>query len=116
MPLIAAECRNVKATEKPLKLSDGKGLYLLFKQAGKYWRWDYRHADKRQTAALGVYPETDLKTATKRRDDGRALLDSGAKPMQVKTERKLAASKVRQPVSKLWRWSGMPARPCRSRV
>lgn len=90
MPLTDAECRNVKAIEKPFKLADGKGLYLLVKQAGKYWRWDYRYAGKRQTAALGVYPETDLKTARKRRDDGRALLDSGANPMQVKAERKLA--------------------------
>jgi hypothetical protein len=76
MPLSDAECHNVKAIEKPLKLADRKGLYVLVKQAGKYWRWDYRYAVKRQTAAPGVYPETDLKTARKRRDDGRALFET----------------------------------------
>ena len=30
--------RNAKPKEKPYKLTDGKGLYLLVNQAGKYWR------------------------------------------------------------------------------
>jgi hypothetical protein len=34
---------------KPYKLSDEKGLYLLVKSAGKYWRFDYRFAGKRKT-------------------------------------------------------------------
>jgi hypothetical protein len=35
-------------------------MYLLVKAAGKYWRQDYTHADKRKTLAIGTYPEVSL--------------------------------------------------------
>lgn len=53
-------------------------------------RWDYRHGGKRLTMALGVYPEINLKTARKRRDAGRMLLDAGQDPMAEKTAAKRA--------------------------
>ena len=34
--------------------TDGGGMYLLINKAGKYWRMNYRFADKRKTLALGV--------------------------------------------------------------
>ena len=37
-----------------IKHTDGQGLYLLVKPAGKYWRMDYRHAGKRKTLAVEV--------------------------------------------------------------
>ena len=40
--------------KKQLKLSDGGGLYLLINKSGKYWRLDYRFADKRKTLAIGI--------------------------------------------------------------
>lgn len=81
MPLTDTACRNASAGDKPKKLADEKGLYLLVKPAGKYWRWDYRHAGKRKTMALGVYPETPLAKARAERDKHRALLGDGADPM-----------------------------------
>ncbi|MDX8409862.1 MAG: Arm DNA-binding domain-containing protein [Mariprofundales bacterium] len=42
------------------KLPDEKGMYLLVKPAGKYWRMDYRFGGKRKTLALGVYPAVRL--------------------------------------------------------
>jgi hypothetical protein len=33
------------------KHTDGDGMYLLVKAAGKYWRMDYTHAAKRKTLA-----------------------------------------------------------------
>lgn len=56
MALIDTACRKAKPGDKPLKLSDEKGLYLLINQTGKYWRWDYRYACKRKTMALGGLP------------------------------------------------------------
>lgn len=52
--------RKAVAREKPYKLSDGGGLYLLVTKAGqRCWRVDYRFGEKRSTAALGVtQPET----------------------------------------------------------
>ena len=81
MPLTDTACRNARSGDKPRKLADQKGLYLLVKPAGKYWRWDYRHAGKRKTMALGVYPETSLAKARAERDRHRALLGDGADPM-----------------------------------
>ncbi|RYF84163.1 MAG: DUF4102 domain-containing protein, partial [Comamonadaceae bacterium] len=76
MPLTDTACRNAKASEKPRKLADEAGLYLLIKQAGKYWRWDYRYGGKRKTMALGVYPEVSLQRARERLYEGRKLLAS----------------------------------------
>jgi Arm DNA-binding domain len=53
--------RKAVAREKPYKLSDGGGLYLLVTKAGqRCWRVDYRFGEKRATAALGVYPTVSL--------------------------------------------------------
>lgn len=60
MALTDIAIRNAKPKDKPYKLSDGKGLYLLVNSAGKYWRMDYRFDGKRKTLALGVYPEVPL--------------------------------------------------------
>ena len=45
------------------KYSDGGGLCLLVKGAGKYWRLNYRFLDKQKTLALGVYPALSLAAA-----------------------------------------------------
>jgi len=49
--------RNEKPGEKPRKLADGGGLYLLVNTSGKYWRWKYRFQGKEKVMALGVYPD-----------------------------------------------------------
>jgi hypothetical protein len=48
--------RNAKPQNKQYKLTDEKGMYLLVDKAGKYFRLDYRFADKRKTLTLGVEP------------------------------------------------------------
>ncbi len=63
MPLTDTAIRNAKPKEKQYKLSDDKGLYLLVKESGKYFRLDYRFDGKRKTLALGVYPDVKLKDA-----------------------------------------------------
>jgi len=46
MALTDTRVRNEKSGEKPRKLADGGGLYLLVNQTGKYWRWKYRFQGK----------------------------------------------------------------------
>jgi hypothetical protein len=59
--LFDTTCRNAKPKEKPYKLSDSKGLYLLVSPNGsKYFRLKYRFAGDEKLLALGVYPETTL--------------------------------------------------------
>jgi hypothetical protein len=73
MALTDTFIKNVKATDKAAgdKYSDGGGMYLLVKTAGKYWRMDYRHIGKRKTLALGVYPDVSLAKARQRREKAR---------------------------------------------
>lgn len=82
MALTDTACKNAKPnTDKPYKLADEKGLYLLINQNGsKYFRMDYRFGGKRKTLALGVYPETSLKQARDKRDDARSQLADGIDP------------------------------------
>ena len=73
MPITDVTVRNAKPKEKPYKLSDEKGLYLLVRGSGKYFRLDYRFAGKRKTLALGVYPDVSLAEAREQRDVSRAF-------------------------------------------
>jgi len=42
------QVRKAKSQEKPYKLSDERGMYLLVNaNGGKLWRFDYRFAGKR---------------------------------------------------------------------
>ena len=84
MPLTDTAIRNAKAKDKPYKLSDEKGLYLLINKAGKYFRFDYRYAGKRKTMAFGVYPDVKLVDARKKRYDARRLLQNDVDPAQDK--------------------------------
>ena len=94
MALTDTAVKNAKADPtKPagVKLTDGQGLYLLVKPAGKYWRFDYRHADKRKTLAIGVYPTVTLAAARKAKDNARALLVEGIDPAMQKRLDKASA-------------------------
>jgi len=70
MPLSDTAIKNAKPRlDKPFKLTDEKGMYLLIHTNGsKYFRLDYRFCGKRKTLALGTYPETTLKEAREKRD------------------------------------------------
>ncbi|MGH7604004.1 MAG: tyrosine-type recombinase/integrase [Gemmatimonadaceae bacterium] len=80
MPLTDTSVRSSKKREKPTKLHDERGLYLLVNLAGKYWRFDYRFAGKRKTLALGVYPDVSLAMARERRDEARRQLAQDIDP------------------------------------
>ncbi len=88
MPLTDTAIRNAKPEDKPYKLTDGRGLYLLVNKSGKYFRWDYRFAGKRKTLALGVYPEIRLKEAREKHEDLRRLLAQGIDPIEYRKQAK----------------------------
>lgn len=92
MALTDTFAKNLKPSGKMAgdKHSDGGGMYLLVKPGGKYWRMDYRHADKRKTLALGVYPALSLAKARKLRDKAREQLAEGVDPGNTKREDKRA--------------------------
>lgn len=81
MPLSDTQCKTAKPKDKPYKLTDEKGLYLLVAiTGGKWWRFNYRFEQKHKTLSMGTYPDTSLKIAREKRDDARKLLASGIDP------------------------------------
>lgn len=92
MLLSNEQCRTAKARETQYKLTDGEGLYLLVTpKGGKYWRMDYRFSGKRQTAALGKYPEISLKRAREKRFELKQKLAEGIDPAAMRKDQKLLA-------------------------
>jgi integrase len=87
MPLSDTVCRTVKPREKPFKLSDGGGLFLLVETGGsKLWRQAYRFDGKQKLLALGSYPIVTLADARVGRDANKAVLSKGIDPS---TQRKI---------------------------
>jgi len=84
--------KNIKPTGAPTgdKHTDGQGLYLHVKDAGKYWRMSYRFGGKQKTLALGVYSAVSLADARARRDKARKLLANDIDPGTAKREEKQA--------------------------
>ncbi len=81
MALTDTAIRNAKPLDKPTKMADGGGLYLLLKPNGsRWWRLDYRFGGKRKTLSMGVYPDVGLKEARTRRDEARKLLAADVDP------------------------------------
>jgi integrase len=81
MPLSDIAIRNAKPSDKPVKLADERGLFLLLAPAGgKWWRFNYRYDGKQKTLSMGVYPDIGLKVARERRDAARKLLADGIDP------------------------------------
>jgi len=91
MPLSDTAIRNAKPGDKPYKLADEKGLYLLVHPNGsRYWRWKYRFGGKEKGLAFGVYPDVSLKDARNRRDEARKLLAQGVDPGENRKAQKAA--------------------------
>jgi Arm DNA-binding domain len=57
MPITDTTCRTGKSREKPYKLSDGGGIYLLVEKNGsKLWCHAFRIDGKQKLVALDAYP------------------------------------------------------------
>jgi hypothetical protein len=74
MALTDVAIRNAKAREKPFKLSDAGGLYLLVTPSGgKLWRLKFRATGKEKLLSIGRWPDVSLASARKERDKARGL-------------------------------------------
>ncbi|WP_336970821.1 tyrosine-type recombinase/integrase [Sphingobium aromaticiconvertens] len=107
MALSVVAIKAAKGRDKPYKLTDSDGLYLLVTPAGgRYWRMNYRHFGKQKTLAFGVWPDTGLAEARHQRDAARKLLARESDPAeQIKLERiaaTVAASNSFKAVADEW--------------
>lgn len=90
MKLNARQVETAKPKDKPYKMADGGGLYLLVKTNGsRYWRLKYRIDGKEKLLALGVYPDVSLADARAKRDEARKGIAGGIDPLAVKKEQKV---------------------------
>lgn len=93
MALSDTAARKSKPREKPFKLYDEKGLFLLVNPSGsKWWRFKFRFDGKELLLSLGVYPDVSLKDARERRDEARKLRTRGINPSLHRQVQKAARS------------------------
>jgi len=87
------QIRNAKAQNKPVKLTDGEGLYLLVtSQGSKHWRLRYRLAGKENVFAIGTYPVIGLKEAREDRTAAKKLIAKGIHPAHNRKLEKIRKS------------------------
>jgi integrase len=93
MPLTRLEIVNAQPHSKPVKLFDGRGLYLeIAPSGGRWWRFKYRFAGKEKRISLGVYPDVGLKDARARLDASRRLVAAGIDPAAQRRAAKIVAA------------------------
>lgn len=91
MALTDTAIRKIKPTEKPFKMADSSGLYLLIKPNGsKLWYMKYRIDGKEKKLSFGPYPDVSLFKARQLRDTARAKVREGADPS---ADKKIAQQK-----------------------
>ena len=107
MPLTDVAVRTAKATDKPAKLFDERGLFLLVSPSGgKWWRLKYRFDGKEKLLSLGTYPDTPLKRAREARENARQLVAQGIDPSvqrkATKSAREESAANSFEVVAREW--------------
>lgn len=107
MPLTETAIKKAKPGDKPIKLSDGRGMYLLVNPVGsKLWRWKYRVLGKEKVLSLGAYPDVSLAQARDGVDKARKTLAAGDDPMAKRKADKLPLAPLQKTLLKLSRESG----------
>jgi len=113
MKLTDVAIRRLKPKDKPYKISDGKGLFLLVTTTGsRWWRLKYRWAGKEKLLSLGIYPDVSLAMARARRDEARSLLAAGTDPSSARQSAKESdEARVRDTFQNVAEeWLGMKAK------
>lgn len=112
MALSDIAIRNAKTKEKPYKLSDSGGLFILITTSGgKLWRYSYRFEGKQKTLSLGSYPDLGLKEARESHAAARKILSAGVDPNENRknqiSAKKLSAANSFELVAREWWQSHM---------
>lgn len=111
--LAAISVKQAKPKEKPYKLSDGGGMFLLVNPNGsRYWRLKYRINGKEKSLSLGVYPNVSIAEAREKVLKAKKTLEQGIDPGIEKKQKKAAKlNNTFTPIAKEWfkkesgRWS-----------
>ena len=92
MPLSDSQLRFLKPKDKPYKVSDFEGLFVLVKPNGsKLWQFKYRINGIERLLSIGQYPDVSLAKARKAKEAARSQLADGIDPSEAKQEAKAQA-------------------------
>jgi len=95
--------RAAKPMERPYKLFDERGLYLLVTPTGnRLWRLRYRMGALEKLLALGAYPDVPLKRAREKRDEARKLIADGIDPNARRKAERSAQAETFEAVANEW--------------
>jgi len=101
--LTETKIKAARPTQKPYKLFDAGGLYLLITpEGGRWWRLKYRVNGKERGLSLGVYPTVSLKSAREKREDAKALLADGIDPSEQRRSAKLEQAVTFELIAREW--------------
>ncbi|EBV1908222.1 DUF4102 domain-containing protein [Salmonella enterica subsp. enterica serovar Kande] len=96
MALTDPKIRALKSLDKPYKVIDSGGLYILVKPGGaKYWYLRYRFGGKETRIAFGAYPAVTLAAAREKREEVRRMLAENVHPALQRVAEKVAADPSR---------------------
>jgi hypothetical protein len=98
-----ARIRASKPQEKPYKVFDERGLFLLITPSGgRLWRMRYRFAGVERLLTLGAYPDVPLKRARERREDVRRLIADGVDPNARRRAEESSRADTFEAVAREW--------------
>lgn len=103
MKLTDVTIRNTRPAERPQKLFDGEGLYLLVSPTGhRSWRFKYYFAGHEKLLSFGKYPEVTLKVARERRLEARRALEMGGDPSAQRKAERAARADTFEALAREW--------------
>ncbi|WP_420429064.1 tyrosine-type recombinase/integrase [Kordiimonas sp.] len=115
--------KQTKPLEKPFRLTDGKGLYILVQPSGaKWWRFDYSFGGRRKTLSMGTYPDVSLSEARDSRHEARRQLRDGVDPSHHRKQEKVSKRNLFKDVADDWfndrkrTWSETYVKPVKFRL
>lgn len=102
-PLSEQKLRNAKPEQKPYKLFDERGLFVIVRPDGaKWWRLKYRLGGVEKGLSLGIYPDTSLKLAREKRDEARKLIAAGVDPSAKRQAERVSLADTFEAIAREW--------------
>ena len=95
--------RAAKSKERPYKLFDERGLFMLVTPTGgRLWRLRYRIGALEKLISLGAYPDVTLKRAREKRDEARRLIADDIDPSAQRKAQRAALLDTFEGVAQEW--------------
>jgi integrase len=103
MALSDSAIRAAKTCDKPVKLYDERGLYLLVNPTGsRLWRFKYKFEGREKLLSFGQYPDVPLKLARERREEARRKVADNVDPSAERQASKVAHANDFRSVAEEW--------------